>query len=380
VALLVGLVGVVTGLEATASARAASDLRMSGAQNTRLSTTARTRPRPKPSPTPTASATPTVSPTPTASATPTVSPTPPSTPTPTASPTATVPALLLGQGPEADAARDGTLNAAGRLGMYTSWYNGPSDLSWMTLWKTGGIPRAYADGRTLHLVVFDDSPETTISTAYGTACGRGYALSDRFLGDMQTLADIWAGKATDKPLYVTMFTELQTYACKDNAWATDAATTHYYQALKDRYLAAMRIFHTTAPNARVSIGWGGWQTRFDDPATGAGRSMFGHFDDVMRASDFQSFQAMQSDSNVADIDAMTTLLGAYGPVMLAHWKPDNGSATVLAADVASVLTDASLTRLTGKGLFAISFMDATLMPSGSALFDKVVAAIKRYEI
>jgi hypothetical protein len=36
--------------------------------------------------------------------------------------------------------------------------------------------------------VFSDLPETQIQTKYGTACGRPYPLSDRFLGDMQQLA------------------------------------------------------------------------------------------------------------------------------------------------------------------------------------------------
>ncbi len=71
--------------------------------------------------------------------------------------------------------------------------------------------------------------------------------------------------------------------------------------------SAARAYLTA--RAKVSLGWGGWQTRFDDPSTGAGRSMFPYFDDVMRASDFQSFQAIQSDSNVADVRAMTRLLG-----------------------------------------------------------------------
>jgi hypothetical protein len=37
--------------------------------------------------------------------------------------------------------------------------------------------------------------------------------------------------------------------------------------------------------------------------------MVPYFADVLMASDFQSFQAMQSDSNVEDIRAMVRLLG-----------------------------------------------------------------------
>ena len=53
--------------------------------------------------------------------------------------------------------------------------------------------------------------------------------------------------------------------------------------------------------------------------------MFQYFEDVLRASDFQSFQAMSSDANIEDVRAMVKRLGVYGPVLLAHYKPDNGS-------------------------------------------------------
>jgi hypothetical protein len=45
--------------------------------------------------------------------------------------------------------------------------------------------------------------------------------------------------------------------------------------------------------------------------------MFAHFAGVLKGSDFESFQTMQSDTNVADIRNMTRSLGQYGPVLLA---------------------------------------------------------------
>ena len=42
--------------------------------------------------------------------------------------------------------------------------------------------------------------------------------------------------------------------------------------------------------------------------------MFCRFADVMADSDFQSFQAMDSGGNAADIAKMTRTLGTYGPV------------------------------------------------------------------
>ena len=229
----------------------------------------------------------------------------------------------------------------------------------------------------MHLIVFSDVPEAQIQTQYGTACGRAYPLSDRFLDDMRQLAQTFAGAANGPPLYVTLFTEFQTYACVDNAWNPDAPTNAYYRALKDRYLETLAVFHQHAPNARVSLGWGGWQTRWDDPSIGAGRSMFPYFADVMRASDFQSFQAMQSDSNVADVLAMVQTLGAYGPVMLAHYKPDNSSQATFDADTQTLLTDSYLSEMTAAGLFAWSFMDQVNLGLEQS-YQFVKGAVQRY--
>lgn len=291
---------------------------------------------------------------------------------------ASIPRLLFGLGPTASGARASALAGQAPLHMLTTWYNAPSDLGWMAGWRDDVIPQAYAAGYAQHVVVYVGGGETTIATSYGTACGRPYPLSDRFLGDMRQLAQIFAGAAAGPPLYVTLFTEFQTYPCKDNAWSPDAPTTAYYRALKERYLQALAVFHQNAPNARVSLGWGGWQARWDDPATGAGRSLFGYFDDVLRASDFQSFQAMSSESNLADVRAMVARLGVYGPVMLAHYKPDNGSPATFERDLRAMLTDAYLAEVTRAGLFAWSFMDSTNLDSSPSMFQFTRDAIARY--
>jgi hypothetical protein len=315
-----------------------------------------------------------------------VPPAPTSTPQPTATPTtqptptqppAGTPKLLFGMGPEADSALQARLVQEAPVRMLTSWYNSPNDLAWMTGWKNNLVPQAYQSGYAMHLIVFSDVPESQIQTQYGMACGRLYPLSDRFLGDMQQLAQTFAGAANGPPLYVTLFTEFQTYACADNAWNPDPQTNAYYRALKDRYRQALAVFHQYAPNARVALGWGGWQTRWDDPNTGAGRSMFAYFDDVMRESDFQSFQAMQSDGNVDDVRAMVHTLGAYGPVMLAHYKPDNSSQATFDADTHAMLTDSFLSEMNAAGLFAWSFMDQANLSSPQS-YQFVSAAVQRY--
>jgi len=297
------------------------------------------------------------------------------TPRPTPRPTTPPVKLLFGLGPEADGAAREPLVHDAPVHMLTSWYNGPGDLAWMTGWRGSFVPDAYKAGYALHLIVYSGQPHTTIPTKYGDACGQAYPLSARFVGDMEQLARTFAGSGR---FYVTLFTEFQTYACSTNAWNPNPETNAYWRALKDQYMAALRAFHRYAPNARVSLGWGGWQTRWDDPAIGGGRSMFGHFADVMRASDFESFQAMQTDTNVTDVLNMTRTLGAYGPVMLAHYKPDNGSQSVFDADTRSMLTDSYLAKLVAARLFAWSFMDDRNLSASAATFDRIVSAVRRH--
>jgi hypothetical protein len=262
--------------------------------------------------------------------------------------------------------------------MLTSWFNGPDDLDWMSAWTAGEIRRDYAAGYAMHLIVWTNDAEGPVSTRYGPACGRTYPLSSGFLDDMGKLARIWAGRRSGPPLYVTLFTEFQTFPCHDNAWAPDPATTNYYRALKDQYRSALAIFHRRARNSRVSLGWGGWQTRWDDRGIGGGRSLFRHFGDVMRASDFQSFQAMQGNGNVSDVLRMTRVLGRYGRVLLAHYKPTGGSQATFNSDVSTMLTDSYLRRATRLGLFGLSFMDDDFLDADPGIFQFVTKAITRY--
>ena len=298
---------------------------------------------------------------------------------PTAPPSsrAAGPRLLFGIGPEANIARATPLARQAPIRMLTSWYNGPGDLDWMAAWRTSEVPRAYAAGYSLHLIVYTGDAEGPIATPYGEACGRPYPLSDRFLGDMRRLARIFAGTAGGPRLYVSLFTEFQTYPCQDNAWNADPAANAYYRALKDRYRATLAVFHQHAPNARVSLSWGGWQGRWDDRATGAGRSLFRHFADVLRASDFQSFQAMGPD-NAEDMRALVRVLGAYGPVMLAHYAPGYGSRGATEGDLRTILDGAYLRRVARDGLFALSFMENDYVTASEHGYELIRNAVRRY--
>ena len=284
--------------------------------------------------------------------------------------------LTFGLGPTVDSAKDARLTREAPVRMMSVWYNGPHDIGWLTDSHHQSMYDAqYAAGRSLHLIVYSGGGEGSLSTSHGTACGRPYPLSDRFVTDVRQVAGALAGSGT---LYVTLFSEFQTYACRDNAWNPTVETNRYWRALQERYLAARTAIRAEAPNARVSLGWGGWQMRFDEPAIGGGRSMFQYFTGVMDASDFQSFQAMQSDTNVADVRAMTQRLGQYGPVMLAHYKPNSGSQATFDTDTRAMLTETFLAEMRGYGLFAWSFMDQHNVSASETTYQFVKQAIQRH--
>jgi hypothetical protein len=285
--------------------------------------------------------------------------------------------ILFGLGPEADSAQRATLTRHAPVGMLTSWFNGSSDLGWISTWRPTVVIPAYRRGFALQLVVWDGSAEGDVSTKYGEACGRAYALSGRFLDDMRVLARTFAGRRGDR-LFVTLFAEFQTYPCHDNEWSYDAQTTAYYQALKDQYRAALKIFHTEAPNSEVSLAWGGWQANWDNPAVGGGRSLFAHFADVMRESDFQSFQSLESPTAARDAQAMTQALHPYGRVMLAFYKPQADPTAILNKSLARFLSPAALNRLQKNGLFAISFMDPTFLKSRASTLALIEQSVRRF--
>jgi len=284
--------------------------------------------------------------------------------------------LLFGVGPEADSARRATLTRNAPIGMLTSWFNGSSDLAWISKWRTSVVLPAYRHGFALHLVVWDGSSEGPLSTSHGETCGRPYALSRQFLQDMRVLANTFAGAPTDR-LFVTLFAEFQTYPCRDSEWSPDVETTAYYEALKDQYRAALSIFHTEAPNSKVSLGWGGWQANWDNPAVGGGRSLFAHFADVLRISDFQSFQSVESPTAARDARAMTVALHRYGPVMLAFYKPKPAPTEAMDRALSTFLSSAALAGLQQEGLFALSFMDTSFMRGRPSTLALVEASVRR---
>lgn len=340
-----------------------------------------------PKPAPSTGGSPAPAPTAAPTATPRPAPTPGLTvaPTPTPPPPSTTARLLFGLGSQAESARVAPLTQAAPIHMLSSWYNGPDDLGWMTdNWHRSIYQGAYSAGFALHLITWTPEPETTFAASTGTVCGRAYPLSAGWLDDMRRLAQAFAGPAAGPPLYVTLLTEFQTYPCVDNAWNANAEVNAYYGAMISQYEQAVAIFHQNAPNARVSLGWGGWQMNWDEPAIGGGRSLIPYFATAMSHSDFVSFQAMDGASNVAAIRAMTAALGDYGPVMLAHHMPDadtNSLSTVYSTflnDVTALLTPTSIAGLVGDGLFAWSFLDDKPMQASATTFAVVATGVAAF--
>lgn len=304
----------------------------------------------------------------------TVIPTPSPTPSPTITPIPK-PAnkIIFGIGSQAGPAMDFRLVKESPVHMLTSWYNGPSDLEWMRVQQNDLIPRLYASKYIVHLITWTDLPEEEIQTPYGSACGRPYPVSSQVVEDMKQLAQIYNGPG---PMYVTLFTEFQTYTCTDNNWN---GNENYFKALMDNFRKIKDGFRQNAPNSKVAISWGSWSNRYDDAENQGGRSLFAHFADVLKESDFTAFQVMESDTNAQDILAMTKILGGYKkPVMVAHYKPSSGSHEVFDADMRQLFTDDFMHQLTQNGLFAFSFMDSELIDENETSYQIVKNGIGKY--
>jgi hypothetical protein len=165
----------------------------------------------------------------------------------------------------------------------------------------------------------------------------------------------------------------------DGYYANTPATTAYYRALKDRYLEIRDIFHAEAPNARVALGWQGWQAVLDDyPDTGGGPSMFAEFADVLAASDFQSIVTKQPDGNVEEVRRSVEILGEYGGrVMVAAYADRGVPPEVVDEDLRTLFTEESMADLTADGLFAWNFnRERSLIEAGRPTYDFVKEVVR----
>ncbi|HEX6358794.1 serine/threonine-protein kinase [Actinophytocola sp.] len=284
-----------------------------------------------------------------------------------AAPTSSLPAippsddhkLLFGIGEHLDSAFAAELVRQTRVRMLTTQYDNAGELSDFTAWRDTLVSDAYAEGFALHLIINDwedEDAEGPVNTDYGVGCGRRHPLSPEFPLHMRNLARGFAGDADGPPLYVTVFQDVSAFACTDGQYADTTASTNYYRALMDRYLEVRDIFKEEAPNAKVAMGWQVWQASLDDnPATGAGPSMFAHFADALRASDFQSVLAKQPQGNVDQVRESVRILGKYGPVMVSGYGNQQIKGDIVDKDLTTLLSPDSIAQLTDLGLFAWNF-------------------------
>jgi hypothetical protein len=292
-------------------------------------------------------------------------------------PAARSPKLLFGLGPDPISANKSPLMSSG-IGMVSAWYHGEYQLEQYVNWQADVIPRIYASGRAVHLIVGPDQKGVSIPTRYGRACGQPYPLEEDFLTDMTRLARAFAGPADGPPLYVSMFHGLQKLTCANTGYLADPATTAYYMALKDRYFEVLNIFHKEAPNARVGLNWDGWTASYDEPQNGAGRSMFQYFVEAMTASDFQSFNAFVKEGNADQIRQMVGALGKYGPVMVAYFGPYLGRVPIYQADLQGTFAPDALAELVSQGLFAFSFRDDAVLRASPSTMTMTATIVRDY--
>ncbi len=292
--------------------------------------------------------------------------------------------LLYGLSGGANLAQASELVQDAPIRMLTTTFHQSTELVTMNGWRKNVVPDAYEKGFALHLLVpswdDDDNPEVPFETEYGTACGRKEPFSDQYLDDMRTLAEIFAGRADGPPLYVTVFREVSKFACGDDGYYSDTpAARNYYRALKDRYLEIRDLFHAEAPNARVGLGWPGWQADLDDdPEAGGGPSMFKHFADVLAASDFNSVVSGESAGNVEEIRLTVHSLSEYGPVMVAAYANDDVTPDVIDKDVRTLLTDESIAALVADNLFAWNFNEEQgMLAAGEPTVEFVKDTVRR---
>jgi hypothetical protein len=254
------------------------------------------------------------------------------------------PRVLFGVGDELSAATASPLYQRGGVNMVTGWYNGPSDLDWMSGYaSTDIVSNLYRAGKAVELVVWlADEPS--------------YAVSPQFLSDLQRLIAIFKGSGPYYgPLYVVLFTEFETYSDDPG----------YDAQLRSSYLAAVKVIHAAYDQAYVALGFGGYDWSADTPERD-----LSFWEPAIAASDFTAFQAMQDQASkgsdgenivVAEIEDAVHQLGGYGkPVMISHFKlwGDPAGASGTFAQVTSQLLNASeLAKLTKEGLFAWDFMD-----------------------
>ncbi|MET7426489.1 carbohydrate-binding domain-containing protein [Dactylosporangium sp. NPDC005555] len=273
------------------------------------------------------------------------------------------PRLLWGLGPGIGDAVEAPVYRDAGVNMVTTWYNGPSDLEWISGYaRPSTISDLYGAGKAVELVVWlADHPE--------------YAVGDQFQRDIRVVTSALKGSGPHYgPLYVVLFTELETYSSDPG----------YPRRLKAAYLNAAAAIRAEYSGARVALGFGGYTWG------SSGDRDLSFWSDAIAASDFTAVQQMHACDNehdgqsalVAQIRSSVRQLGSYGkPVMISHFKLwGNPACQVRAFDkfAKAMFTDSSMGELTSNGLFAWNFMLDHYIDDPGPVREASAALIGRY--
>lgn len=264
--------------------------------------------------------------------------------------------MLFGLGPEAPEQLDSPLIQQSNVKILTSWLNSRNDIdTWFRAWTVPGglLDQIWSKGYILHIITW--------------GWGERHA-SQEFIDDMTVLANMILRPDDGKHIVLfSLATELQTYATPNNVY--NEVTKPFYDSLMEYLRIAKNTIKSIASNSRVSFGWGGWQSRWDNPPAGEGRSMFKYFGDLMREMDFMSFQLMKTDYNIGgggawdtgldDLQGMIEEIRPYNSRLMVAHHGENPPAGLpcFKTDVTNLFQDAYMTDIRSKGLFAFSFMN-----------------------
>lgn len=269
--------------------------------------------------------------------------------------------LIWGIGDNFAGARNSALLHDTNLKLISHWYNGPQDMSWICGYKEQTtVSDFYSEGYGIQLIIWLAQNRETAD----------YAIGEQFQNDIRELIEIFKGNGPCYgPLYVVLFTELETYPPAGGGQAAE----EYKQCLSQAYIQAAKIIHDTYDKALVGLGLGGYHWPEQVPGT---RDIT-RWEAAIEVSDFTCVQQMQSYKNWSQIPGKTRnavhQLGSYGlPVMVSHFKiwsggpddnPDPIEKKISDAQNAfnlfmdNMFTDESLKTLYADGLRAWVFMN-----------------------
>lgn len=275
------------------------------------------------------------------------------------------PEILWGIGDQVSGAKNTPIYDDAPVGMITSWFNKPGDLSWMRGYQDEiTMSNLYRRGFAQELVVWlADYPE--------------YAISSKFQEDIKELISIFKGNGPEYgPLYVVLFTEFETYSDDPS----------YFQDLKEAFLEAAKSIRMEYDKAYVALGFGGYGW-IGQPE----RELKDWEIEALEASDFAAVQQMHHASRldlmIPQVRRSVKQLGSYGkPVMVSHFKlwsnqedPAELPSESFYSFINEVFTRESLQSLADDGLFAWDFMDDNYINDPGKAYNKIKEIIKRHE-